>query len=292
MSCASRLVLTTALLFQGAGSWGCSIDDPPASLTAPLAVASATEFTSGMVTFTFDDGWVGQATFGAPQLEARGWRGTFFLVPQWLGRTLDGEGFMSIGDARSIAARGHEIGDHTMTHKHLSSLSTDAVRQQMVESKTFLADKLGVSPGDIQSFASPYGDYDARVLASAKGLFSSHRATTDGLNTPQTDPYLLSVVSLGVGHGGMPVHTNATIQGDILRAARERRWLIFLVHGIVVGAPRRATDFELPDFLNILDEVTDSGLRVVTMRQGVDELRDLHEDSSATEDALDRDVGS
>jgi len=286
-------LLTAALVFQGAGALGCNVDpDPVAPAVRQPIVATGKQFSSGMVTFSFDDGWIGQATYGAPLLEARGWHGTFFLVPEWLGKSLNGEGFMSIGQARGIAARGHEIGDHTMTHKHLPTLSLTGISQQMVECKAFLATKLGLAPEDIQSFASPYGDYDDRVVATAKSMFSSHRTTADGLNAGDADPYALSVVSLGVGHGGHPVHTGAMILADINTAAEERSWLIFLVHGIVTDHPRRPTDFQLADFYTILDQVSDAGLRVVTMRQGVDELRDMEGDTSAREEALDNDLGN
>jgi peptidoglycan/xylan/chitin deacetylase (PgdA/CDA1 family) len=283
--------LAACFTFVG-GTTACNDDPAPQPIQRSAPTPGPTHFSSGMVTFTFDDGWVGQADYAAPRLESRGWRGTFYLVPQWLGRRRDHERFMTIDQARAIALAGHEIGDHTMTHQHLPTLSSEDIRREMVECKSFLADKLGIAPERVTSFASPYGDFDADVVDQARTLFSSHRTTQPVLNTPASDPYVLGGVSLGVGHRGHPVESKGNVASFIHEAAEEKKWLIFLVHGIVDGKPFRPTDFLLSDFDALLDQVDDANLRVVTMAQGVDELLDLQGDATAMEAELDGDVDS
>src|SRR5258708_20961587 len=175
-------ILGAGLMFAGSGTPACDIAPSPRPVQRVAGSAKAVHFSSGMVTLTFDDGWIGQADYAAPLLEERGWRGTFYLVPQWFGRHRDGEAFMSVEQARQLPLAGHEIGDHTMTHKHLPTLSSAGIRGQMVECKRFLADKLGIAPEAITSFASPLGDYDDIVLDHAHSLFSSHRTTDPHLN--------------------------------------------------------------------------------------------------------------
>jgi len=279
--------LAACFTFVGGGATACNDDPAPQPIQRSAGTPRPTHFSYGMVTFTFDDGWVGQADYAAPRLESRGWRGTFYLVPQWFGLRRDHERFMTIDQARAIALAGHEIGDHTMTHPHLPTLSSEDVRREMVECQSFLAEKLGVAPERITSFASPFGDFDSAVVDQARTLFSSHRTTQAVLNTPASDPYALGGVSLGVGHHGRPVESTGNIASFVRQAADEKKWLILLVHGIVDGKPFRPTDFQLSDFDALLDQVDDADLRVVTMEQGVDELRDIQGDGTAMEESVD-----
>ena len=62
----------------------------------------------GAVSLTYDDGLDSQLVNAAPQLEAYGFRGTFFLTQENMQARVD--------DWIALAARGHEIGDHTVTH--------------------------------------------------------------------------------------------------------------------------------------------------------------------------------
>lgn len=56
---------------------------------------------------------------------------------------------------RALQSAGWEIGCHTLNHARLPRLSPDAVRTELTQSRTVLAEKLGVAP---VSFANPYGD--------------------------------------------------------------------------------------------------------------------------------------
>src|SRR5260221_14736811 len=93
-------VLAACFAFAANGTTAC--DDLPAPpVQRSAGTPKAIHFVSGMATFTFDDGWIGQADFGAPRLESRGWRGTFYLVPQWFGKKRDREAFMTLEQARA-----------------------------------------------------------------------------------------------------------------------------------------------------------------------------------------------
>jgi len=60
------------------------------------------------VSLTYDDGLDSQLINVAPALEAHGFRGTFFLTEENMNARL--------ADWQALAARGHEVGDHTVTH--------------------------------------------------------------------------------------------------------------------------------------------------------------------------------
>lgn len=61
-----------------------------------------------VVSFSFDDARASQITAGIPILEKRGVRGTFYVSPGNVEQRLD--------DWRRAYTRGHEIGNHTISH--------------------------------------------------------------------------------------------------------------------------------------------------------------------------------
>ena len=67
--------------------------------------------------------------------------------------------------ARSIAAAGYRIGDHTITHPHLTRLSDAAVRQEILGGAQQITSVTGKNPAPL--FRFPYGDADARTIAVA-----------------------------------------------------------------------------------------------------------------------------
>ena len=67
--------------------------------------------------------------------------------------------------ARSIAATGFRIGDHTITRPHLTQLSDAAVRQEIVGGAAQITAVTGKEPAPL--FRFPFGDASARVIAIA-----------------------------------------------------------------------------------------------------------------------------
>ena len=67
--------------------------------------------------------------------------------------------------ARSIAAAGFRIGDHTISHPYLTRLGDAAVRQQILSGAQQIASVTGKNPAPL--FRFPFGDADARTIALA-----------------------------------------------------------------------------------------------------------------------------
>lgn len=106
------------------------------------------------VTLTFDDSLKDHLLIAAPLLEKHGWRGTFNLVTDWVGR---GEKFLTWDDVRELVRRGHEIATHSKTHpqfvKLLAEKGEEAVRRELAESRDAIADATGFTP---RFFCPPY----------------------------------------------------------------------------------------------------------------------------------------
>lgn len=113
---------------------------------------------------TFDDGFTNFAEQALPILTACGFSATLFVVPDWIGRTnilpsqprrmprLDVMDWETVGN---VANAGIEIGAHSLTHPHLTHLTMDEARHEIIESQRAIEDRIG---RPVQAFAYPYGE--------------------------------------------------------------------------------------------------------------------------------------
>ena len=110
------------------------------------------------IAISFDAAWGGDKTEKILDiLDEYGVKTTFFMVDIWTQRFPD--------LAKEIAARGHEIGNHSTTHPKMSTLS----REQILKELDTMADNVkaitGVRP---TLFRPPYGDYNNDVVLVAR----------------------------------------------------------------------------------------------------------------------------
>jgi peptidoglycan/xylan/chitin deacetylase (PgdA/CDA1 family) len=99
------------------------------------------------VYLTFDDGpdpaWTPRVL---DVLEAAGARATFFVV----GRAAAGSG----GLLRRMTSLGHEIGNHTYSHRHSWTMPASAARREVRDGPAAIADATGKAP---RLFRPPHG---------------------------------------------------------------------------------------------------------------------------------------
>ncbi len=117
--------------------------------------------TSHVVALTFDAGANGN---GVPSilstLRSAGAPATFFLTGSFASMFPD--------YSRSIVGAGYRVGNHTVDHPHLPSLSDVKVVAEVTDTTTTIRSVTGVSPFPL--FRFPYGDSDARTLAVVNSL--------------------------------------------------------------------------------------------------------------------------
>ncbi|MGC7847627.1 polysaccharide deacetylase family protein [Desulforudis sp. 1088] len=121
------------------------------------------------ILITFDDGYRDNYLYALPVLEELGMQGTVFVVAGAIGKTnfFDAESqppnaMMSWEEIRAMERAGITIGSHTLTHPHLTQISTDQARREIVEAKRVLEKGLG---HEVRYFCYPYGDYNPAVEA-------------------------------------------------------------------------------------------------------------------------------
>ncbi|HYM24518.1 MAG TPA: polysaccharide deacetylase family protein [Vicinamibacterales bacterium] len=114
----------------------------------------------GRPVLTFDDGGASAMRI-AELLDARGWRGHFFIATAFIGR----RGFLNRGEIEQLHRLGHIVGSHSHTHPLRMARCTDArLREEWTRSAAILDDIVGASV-DVASV--PGGYHSARVSAAA-----------------------------------------------------------------------------------------------------------------------------
>lgn len=113
-----------------------------------------------LIALTFDDGPYPVATPLLLQtLHDLGVPATFFLI----GR--DAEQFPEL--ARAIAAAGHEIADHTLTHPNLDQLGDAAVTGELRDGAASL-ERIAPDPSERTEFRPPHGRYTLSTIRAAQ----------------------------------------------------------------------------------------------------------------------------
>ena len=114
----------------------------------------------GQAAITFDDGG-SSALHAASALEARGWRGSFFITT---GR-IDTPGFLTAEQVRELVQRGHEVGSHSRSHPtYMGALDRVALAAEWRESRADLERVLGRAP---EVAAVPGGFLSPEVVQEA-----------------------------------------------------------------------------------------------------------------------------
>lgn len=166
------------------------------------------------ISFTYDDGMLCQYTDIAPELEKRGFRGTFWIIGANMGKNDVGYPWMSWEQVADLAKRGHEISNHTWNHPSLPSLTIDSVAQELKLCDDKIEEVTGKRP---VSMAYPYNAMSPEVVAKCE----ENRV---GTRTFQT------------GHGQKNSFTTPDSMRVWLKGLLENgEWGVTMTHGTTYG---------------------------------------------------------
>lgn len=172
------------------------------------------------VSLTFDDGLPDHLSLAAPALEKRGMRGTFFLVAGFIPDTAEKAalpnahtfGKIPWSTWKELAQKGHEIGNHSMTHKGLTKLSDEEMNKEIDDAYRLIEEKIGQPP---LTFCFPGNGHDERV---DRAVARQHIIGRTRL----------------VGYGGKDF-TLEKANGMVENAIAKRDWMVVMLHGITAG---------------------------------------------------------
>ncbi|MFH0852737.1 MAG: polysaccharide deacetylase family protein [bacterium] len=225
-----------------------------ALLTAGMANASQPE---AMITFTFDDGARPIYDNALPILAERGMRAVFFGET---GPLNAGESWVITWDeVRKLQnVYGWEIGSHSITHPYLTQVTDEQLTQELQGSKADFAAQ-GIN---VRGFATPYGDWDTRVMSAITKYYEWNRDAWGGANSWPYDVYHITVRE--------PTNTTPAeeVRGWIDEAIANQQWLVLLLHGVVIGTPQ-PYQYGVNDFKKSVDYVAASGIKVVTISEAL-----------------------
>ncbi len=154
-------VLSASLLFWifGGTGWGNHLLSTMTDKVRQVPIYSV-DMEEKKVAISFDATWGAERTTQIlDTLDKYHVKATFFLVNIWL------EEYPQM--AREITRRGHEIGMHSVSHPHFSTLSKDEMKQELLGNRNLIETLTGVKP---MLFRPPFGDYNNISLETAEEL--------------------------------------------------------------------------------------------------------------------------
>lgn len=112
------------------------------------------------IALTIDAAWSADKTqFILDTLDRYGIKATFFLCGVWVHAYPE--------TVKEIAARGHEIGNHSLTHPHMNRLSAEEIRKEL----SSLDDEIESLTGQrTKLFRAPFGEYNDTVVSTVRDM--------------------------------------------------------------------------------------------------------------------------
>lgn len=160
-----------------------------------LVSVPAKKWAGRTAVISFDDGYVDNLA-ACEELQKRGMRASWFIVtgsvgktPRWSAEGRPAGRLLNAAELREMQESGMEIGSHTVNHVRLTEVDDVRLAQELSDSRAELEKMLGNA---INSFAYPYGAWDARCsLAVKQAGYTSACTTRTGWALRDCDPYRL-----------------------------------------------------------------------------------------------------
>lgn len=221
---------------------------------------SGNNFAQGMVSLTFDDGWLSAYQNGYPLLDKYGIKGTEYIISGSVNDTVDG--YITSAQMLDLQTRGHEIEDHTKTHVDLTTVNSTQLTDEIVNSKSDLL-AMGVNP--ITSFDYPYGAYSTAVEQVIQNAGYLGARTSDAGYVQKTDnPYLLKAMTI------INTTSVADIESWIASAATNKTWLILVIHQ--VDNLGNTYDISPANLSQLVDYIHQNNVKTVKVSEGLAQM--------------------
>ena len=218
---------------------GCSADITPED----VKVADYKDGKECAVSLTFDDSMKEHYTIVAPELEKRGFRGTFWMVGSWMPTDPQADTtHFTWAEAKEMSDRGHEMSNHTWSHPYLTMLSDEELLNEIKKNDEAILANIG-KPST--TFCFPYNAFNEKVIAAAmEGRIGAR----------------LKEFWLGGQHS-----PKEYLQKQVEDALASGSWIAGMTHGINYGYDCYTDPTEFTDFLDYLKSL-ESRIWVGTFR--------------------------
>jgi peptidoglycan/xylan/chitin deacetylase (PgdA/CDA1 family) len=139
------------------------------------AITNKQELPEKPVILTFDDGYLDNYHNAFPILQAFGFKGTFFIVTEFI--DMGREGYLTWEMVTEMAAAGNRFEPHSRTHPDLTGQEKEILIWQTLGPQETIAHHVGYTP---RYFGYPSGRYDATVIGVLQALDFWGAVTTVG----------------------------------------------------------------------------------------------------------------
>jgi len=111
-----------------------------------------------VVSISFDAAWGNEQTNDLLDiLDKYKVKSTFFLVGDWVDKYPD--------SVKEIDKRGHDVGNHSNTHPHMTQLSNEKISEEVLLCNNKIKE---ITAKDTTLFRPPYGDYNNAVVENVQ----------------------------------------------------------------------------------------------------------------------------
>lgn len=109
------------------------------------------------ISISFDAAWGADDTDDLLRiLEENDVKATFFLCGYWVEKYPE--------EVKRIAEAGHDLGNHSATHPHMSKISSEEIAKELADCHRKVKDLTGI---EMDLFRPPFGEYDNHVIETA-----------------------------------------------------------------------------------------------------------------------------
>lgn len=138
------------------------------------------------ISYTFDDGLVEHSTVAVPELEKRGFRGTFWVCGYYTEQGASSKlPRMTWKELKEMAKKGHEISNHSWSHKNAKRLTLEQVKTEIEKNDSAIFANISMMP---VTYCYPYNyKTDEIVELASKNRVGTRtkQISIGGKSTPQ-----------------------------------------------------------------------------------------------------------
>jgi peptidoglycan/xylan/chitin deacetylase (PgdA/CDA1 family) len=186
--------------------------------------------------------------------------------------------FVTWDELKALAARGHEIASHTITHPRLAVLDEANLAYELEKSQQEILERVG--PKHTFSVECPYGTEDERVVERALARYPASRNRMpepflEELNrSSEADPAASRKPYVQWQRGALTKTTGATMKSWVDRILqRDNIWLVLVFHGVDGIGWEPKTGAELKEYFGYL-KARESQLWVATFQDVTKYMRE------------------
>lgn len=214
-----------------------------------------------LVSFSFDDAPKTSVSVGAKMLEDAGAVATFYLTGSHCGQSFEGIEQYSQDDIQTLANNGHEIACHSFSHSRFRGASESEMAEDLAQNQRFFANALNNPNFSFDSFAYPYGEFDAKSREYIGERYLNARGVYRGVNHGVLDFANLKTTPLEKRR-----FSSNYLQKHLKTAQNKNGWVVFFTHDIADDCSIYGST---PDIIaQTIEAVRALDIEIVTVREG------------------------